>query len=170
LEKGGIMSRDAEYRVLEIEARESRQYPKGVQALASRFQGSLLRAFELSWGEGAPIDESPATIQLTEPDCGLRVAVVSDVRRAEQPVARLLAEMETPVRGTTFLFVPDYIHLELLGPIDQKLNGYGLVVKTSEFAEKKQMDEQARKVLVKHADKFFHQTVPHIRRILSHVS
>ncbi|RKT22878.1 hypothetical protein B0G69_6375 [Paraburkholderia sp. RAU2J] len=164
------MNGDAEYHVVQIEANESRQYSKVIQALASRFQTRLLHAFELSWGEGAPIDESPATIQMTEPDCGLRVAVISNVRRAEHPVARLLQEMETPVRGTAFVFVPDYIHLELLGPIDQKLNGYGLVVKTSEFAERAQMNEQARTVLVKHADKYFHQTLPHLHRLLSHAS
>lgn len=167
---GAVMSRDAEYRVIEIAAREFREYAPEINALASRFQTSLVRACQLSREDSVCIDESPATIQFTVPDCGLRVAVISDIRCAEQPVARLLTELKAPLSGTAFLFLPEFIHLEVLGPIDQKLNSRGIVVLNSAYPDNKQMKAEAKKELVNHADTYFHKTVPHMRQVLSHAS
>ncbi|MDR5803752.1 hypothetical protein [Caballeronia sp. LZ001] len=110
------------------------------------------------------------TIRFTEPDSGLRVAVISDVLRAERPLARLLVELEQADAGMAFLYLPSYIHIGALASVDQALAGRGLLVRKSRRSDRKSVDAEAEATLVAHANKYFRHTLPNVSRFVDQAS
>ncbi|MGF6571632.1 hypothetical protein ABH945_003753 [Paraburkholderia sp. GAS333] len=146
------MAYSTDYELVALDAGSFEQYDAWIQQLAIRFRN----AFGMAQESFAPPDIRPSCefddIWATQPDSGLRVAVVAGVDRARDLSAKLVADLCEPRTGMARLLIPNYMPLRAFNPVATKFSDFGIVVQKSEQSRPDEMYGEARQILIRHIE------------------